>query len=262
VLAAPWHGRGLAVTPRTPRLTHPVPGEPGAAGCDVRGVNRRQAPTTSTRGDTTLITPSREARARQQRPLGAVGRRPRRAPQARGLAAWPPVLRGGRHACFTVGSHETFAPRDAQLRPQRRAWIRRRQPHKPLNGGDQPDWRGEAGPRPVTPPARGTRVRGHTVPPIRRHVPGPGRRRPYDGEAVSWGRRRAPPGVSRRGASLLKSQGGRCADGGDACHAGDVRDVDPRLPRPQRGREASTTWPLCHRDGHVAKTARERRRCA
>ena len=121
------------------------------------GVNMRPSPTPSTRGDKTSSTPSREAMARQQRPIGAVGRRHRLETQARLMEAVHPVIRGWRHAVSTVCRHETCEPMDAQRRPQRRSWIRLRHPHKTRPGGDPHYWRCEEGPRHVTPRARGKR---------------------------------------------------------------------------------------------------------
>jgi RNA-directed DNA polymerase len=230
---------------------------------DCLGFNIRQYPTTSTRGSKTSINPSREARARHQRQIGAGVRRHRMDAQGRLIAALNPVIRGGSHDCSTVCSPETFEQMDAQLRPQRRSWIRSRPPNKRLHWGDQQSWRGADGPRHFRPRARGKRWGCHPETPMQRHVQVQGRRSPSDGDALYWGRRRAHhPGVSRRVARLLKRQDGSCTSCGYAFKAGDVLEVDPRLPRNQGGREASTTWHLFHRYGHVATTARARRRCA
>jgi RNA-directed DNA polymerase len=148
---------GWAWHPRNTRLTPTRHVEAGEAGGDFWGDHMRHYPTQSTRGDTTIITPSREAMARHPRQIGAVVRRQRRVRQARLLAALQPVLRGWRHDDSPVGSHETGAPRDAQRRQQLRSWSRLRHPRKPLPWGDQQYWRGEAGPWHGKPRAPGQR---------------------------------------------------------------------------------------------------------
>jgi RNA-directed DNA polymerase len=112
ILTAPLGERGLALKPSQTRLTHTLPVEEGAAGFDFLGFTMRQDPTKSTRGYKTIIKPSREARARHQRQIGAVVRRPRRDTQARLIAALTPVIRGWSHDFSTVCRHETFEPRD------------------------------------------------------------------------------------------------------------------------------------------------------
>ena len=263
LLAEQLHGMGVELKPSKTRITHTLQVEEGEAGCDFLGFNIRQYPTKSTRGDKTIIKPSREAMARHQRQMGAVVRRHRRDAQGRLIAALNPVIRGWRHDFSTVCSHETFEQMDEQRRQQLRSWIRLRHPNKTLKWGDQKYWRCEDGPRHFRPQARGKRLGFHTETPIQRHVNVQGRRSPYDGDEVYWGRRRAHhPGVSRRVARLLKRQDGRCTYCGYSFKAGDVLEVDHLIPRKQGGRDVSTNWQLLHRYCHVEKTARERRRCA
>lgn len=254
---------GLELKPSKTRITHTLQVEEGEAGFDFLGFNIRQYPTQSKRGYKTIIKPSREAMARHQRQIGAVVRRHRMDTQARLIEALNPVIRGWSHYFSTVCSHETFEQMDEQLRQQLRSWIRLRHPNKTLKWGYQKYWRCEEGQRHFKPRARGKRLSFHTETPIQRHVKVQGRRSPYDGDEVYWGRRRAHhPGVSRRVARLLKRQDGRCAYCGYSFKAGDVLEVDHLIPRKQEGRDDSTNWQLLHRYCHVEKTARERRRCA
>jgi RNA-directed DNA polymerase len=263
ILTEHLHDMGLAVKPSKTRLTHTLRVEEGEAGFDFLGFNIRQYPTKSKRGYKTIIKPSRAAMARHQRQIGAVVRRHRMDTQARLIEALNPVIRGWSHYFSTVCSHETFEQMDEQLRQQLRSWIRLRHPNKTLKWGYQKYWRCEEGQRHFKPQACGKRLRFHTETLIQRHVKVQGRRSPYDGDAVYWGRRRAHhPGVSRRVARLLTRQAGRCAYCGYAFKAGDVLEVNHLIPRTQGGRDDSTNWQLLHRYCHVEKTARERRRCA
>jgi RNA-directed DNA polymerase len=263
ILTGHFRGLGLELKPSKTRITHTLHGEEGEAGVDFLGFNIRQYPTKSERGYKTSIKPSREAMARHQRQIGAVVRRHRMVPQARLIAALNPVIRGWSHYYSTVCSHETFEQMDEQLRQQLRSWSRLRHPSKTLKWGYQKYWRREEGQWHFKPRAHGKRLCFHTETPIQRHVKVQGRRSPYDGDAVYWGRRRAHhPGVSRRVARLLTRQDGRCAQRGYSFKAGDVLEVDHRIPRTQGGRDDSTNGQLLHRYCHVEKTARDRQRCA
>jgi len=261
VLAAHLRGMGLALKPSKTRITHTLQVEEGETGFDFLGFNMRQYPTKSKRGYKTIIKPSREAMARHQRQRGAVARRHRRDAQERFIEALNPVIRGWSHYFSTVCSHETFEQMDEQLRQQLRSWIRLRHPNKTLKWGDQKYWRCEEGQWNFRPRAHGKRLGFHTETPMQRHVKVQGRRSPYDGDEIYWGRRRAhQPGVPRRVARLLKRQDGRCAGCGYSFKAGDVLEVDHLIPRKQGRRDAFTNWQLLHRYCHVEKTARERQR--
>jgi RNA-directed DNA polymerase len=263
VRAGHLRGMGLELKPSKTRITHTLQVEEGEAGFDFLGFNIRHYPTKSKRGYKTIIKPSREAMARHQRQIGAVVHRHRMDAQGRLIEALNPVIRGWSHYFSTVCSHETFEQMDEQLRQQLRSWIRFRHPNKSLKWGYQKYWRYENGQRHFGPQARGKRLGSHTETPIQRHVKVQGRRSPYDGDELYWGRRRAHhPGVPRRVARLLKGQDGRCAYCGYSFKAGDVLEVDHRIPRKQGGRDDSTNWQLLHRYCHVEKTARERRRYA
>jgi RNA-directed DNA polymerase len=185
-------GMGLALKPSKTRITHTLQVEEGEAGFDFLGFNIRQYPTKSKRGDKTIIKPSREARARHQRQIGAVVRRHRRATPARLMEALNPVIRGWSHYFSTVCSHETFEQLDEQLRQQRRSWIRLRHPNKSLKWGDQKYWRCEDGQRNFRPRARGKRLGFHSETPIQRHVKCKAAQPSTMAMTVYWGRRRTP----------------------------------------------------------------------
>lgn len=263
LLAEQLRGMGLELKPSKTRITHTLRAEEGEAGYDFLGFNIRQYPTKTTRGYKTIIKPSREAMARHQRQIVGIVRRHRMAPQARLIEALNPVIRGWSHYFSTVCSHEAYEQLDEQLGQQLRSWSRFRHPQKSLKWGAQKYWRCTNGRRHFMPRVHGKRLRFHTETPIRRHIKVQGRRSPYDGDAVYWGRRRAHhPGVSPRVARLLRRQAGRCSQCGYVFKAGDVLEVDHLIPRTQGGRDDATNWQLLHRYCHVQKTARERRRYA
>ncbi len=263
LIAAPWRGLGWELKPSQPRITPTWHVEAGVAGVDWLGLNIRPDPTTATRGDTTRITPSRQAVAQPTRPIAAVVRRQRRARQGRLMAALNPVMRGWSTDCATVCRRETVAEVDEELRHPRRSWRRFRHPHQPRTWAYQQDWR-QAGERiHGTPRGGGARRAFHTERPIRRHVKGQARRSPYAGDDVDGSTRQGQsPGVSTRGSTVLTRQAGKCRDCGYDLKSGDGLEVDHIIPRAAGGRDADTNWQRWHRYGPVEKTARERRRCA
>ena len=182
--------------------------------------------------------------ARQQRQMGAGVRRPRLHAQARLSAAWKPVIRG-------------WAPtaQRSVVTSRSRRWTNSGANHSgrgagfairprvcngaPRRTGGAPTGSGTSGREPV---GNAGGVPRET--PMPRHGKVHGRRRPSEGEAGYGGRRRAHhPGVSTRVARLLKRPDGRGTACGAAFNAGDVLEVDHRMPRTQGGREAATNWP-------------------
>jgi len=254
---------GWELKPSPTRTTHTLPAEAGGAGFDLLGFNIRQSPTQAKRGYTPIITPSRRAVAQHKRQIAEMIRRHRMDRQERLIEALNPVMRGWSNYFSTVCRRETFEDVDEARRHQLRLWSRCRHPNKSRQGAYQKSWRQTGGRRHFTPPGGGTRLAFHAERPIRRHVKGQARRSPSDGDEVYWSTRRGHyPGVSTRVSTLLKRQAGQCRHCGYYFKMGDVLAVDHIIPRAAGGRDAYTTWHLLPRYCHVAKPARERRRCA
>jgi RNA-directed DNA polymerase len=263
LIAEQLRGMGLELKPSKTRITHTLHVEAGGAGFDFLGFNIRQYPTKAKRGYKTIITPSRQAVAQHKRQIAEVVRRHRIDRQERLITALNPVIRGGSNYFSTVCSRETFEEVDEELRHQLRSWSRFRHPNKPRTWAYQQYWRQTGKRIHFTPRGGGTRLAFHTERPIRRHVKVQARRSPYDGDEVYWSTRQGYyPGVSKRVATLLKRQAGKCRYCGYYFKIGDVLEVDHIIPRAAGGRDAYTNWQLLHRYCHVEKTARERRRCA
>jgi RNA-directed DNA polymerase len=263
LIAEQLRGMGLELKPSKTRITHTLHVEAGGAGFDFLGFNIRQYPTKAKRGYKTIITPSRQAVAQHKRQIAEVVRRHRIDRQERLIAAPNPVIRGWSNYFSTVCSRETFEEVDEELRHQLRSWSRFRHPNKPRTWAYQQYWRQTGNRIHSKPRGGGTRLAFHTERPIRRHVKVQARRSPYDGDEVYWSTRQGYyPGVSKRVATLLKRQAGKCRYCGYYFKIGDVLEVDHIIPRAAGGGDAYTNWQLLHRYCHVEKTARERRRCA
>jgi RNA-directed DNA polymerase len=263
LIAEHLRGMGLELKPSKTRITRTWQVEAGGAGFDFLGFNIRQYPTKAKRGDKTSIKPSRTAMEHHKRQIVEVVRRHRADRQERLIEALNPVIRGWCHYFSTVCSKETFEEMDERVRQQLRSWSRFRHPHTPRNWGYQKDWRQEGERVYCAPRSGGKRFARHTERPIRRHVKVQARRSPYDGDEVYWSTRRGHyPGVSKRVATLLKRQAGKCRHCGGSLKADDVLEVEHIIPRAEGGRDAYANWQLWHRYCYLEKTARERRRCA
>jgi RNA-directed DNA polymerase len=123
---------------------------------------------------------------RQHRQVREVTTRCRMQRQSRRIEALNPVIRGWSHYSSTVCRKETFGKLDDRLRQRLRAWLRFRHPHKRRKWGYARYWRREDGTRPCRPQVGGHRLDFHAETPIRRHVKGPGRGTPDDGDEVDW----------------------------------------------------------------------------
>jgi RNA-directed DNA polymerase len=245
LIAEYLRGMGLELKPSKTRITHTLHVEAGVAGFDFLGFNIRQYPTKVKRGYKTIIKPSRTAIEHHKRQIVEVVRRHRADRQERLIEALNPIIRGWSNYFSTVCSTETFEEMDARVRQQLRAWSRFRHPHKPRNWGDRKYWRQKGERVYFAPRSGGNRLACHTERPIRRHVKVQGRRSPYDGDEVYWSTRRGHyPGVSKRVATLLKRQAGKCRHCGGSFKADDMLEVDHIILRAAGGRDAYANWQL------------------
>ena len=244
LLAAQRRGMGVAWNPRQTRITPTLQGEDGVAGFDWLGLQMRQYPAQSKRGDKPIIKPSRRALAQHQRPIVESVRRQRMEGQARVMAVLTPMSRGWSHDFSTVCRKATFAQRADALRQQWRAWIRVRQPNQHRQWGQPRYWRREDGRRHCSPRGSGRRFAFPVERPIRRHVKVQARHSPDDGDAVSGSTRRGhEPGVSTRVATWRKRHAGKCRHCGGYSKADDGLAVAHIIPRAVGGREAYTHGP-------------------
>jgi RNA-directed DNA polymerase len=144
-----------------------------------------------------------------------------------------------------------------------RAWIKRRHPNRSRTTAARRYWKRAGGKWQFSPPNSSLRRHFHRETRIKRHVQGQSHRSPYDGEWVYWSKRRGRhPEASTRVATLRKRQHGQCPRCGLHDRAGDVREVDHRIPTADGGTDGYDNWQLLHGYGHDEKTAEDRRRCA
>ena len=98
----------------------------------------------------------------------------------------------------------------------------------------------------------------HSATPIVRHVKVKGDVSPYDGNLVYWSTRMGKhPEATKRVATLLKSQKGKCAHCGLFFKDGDIWEVDHIIPKSKGGRDDYKNLQLLHRHCHDTKTAND-----
>jgi RNA-directed DNA polymerase len=89
-----------------------------------------------------------------------------------------------------------------------------------------------------------------------RHVQVQQDRSPFDGAWIYWSSRLGRhPEVSRRVATLLKWQKGRCARCGLYFKDEDLPEIDHIIPTSLGGKDGYINWQLLHAHCHDAKTA-------
>jgi RNA-directed DNA polymerase len=78
---------------------------------------------------------------------------------------------------------------------------------------------------------------------------------PFDGNLIYWSTRMGThPEMSKRTASLLKKQKGKCNHCGLFFKDGDLFEIDHVIPKSKGGRDKYENWQLLHRHCHDVKT--------
>jgi 5-methylcytosine-specific restriction endonuclease McrA len=96
---------------------------------------------------------------------------------------------------------------------------------------------------------------------IERHIKIKGIKSPYDGDWRYWSKRRGEyPGISKRVATLMKRQKGKCTRCGLYVKDEDVVEVDHTVPKAEGGKDHYKNLQLLHRHCHHQKTAEDRQR--
>ena len=215
-----WLARvGLRLKPSKTRITHTLASYQGMVGFDFLGFEVRQYRVGRHRsgqdgqgrrlGFKTLIKPSRAAQKRHLEHTGDLIRRYRGQRQDALTRRLKPVITGWSRYYSHVVSSRVFDRMDYRLHHQLYRWAKRRHPAKSYGWCKARYWRKSEG--------RMVFGKHHVLPKhvdtaIRRHAKVSGRRSPYDGDWVYWGKRlRRYAGISPLKVKLLGMQQGRCA---------------------------------------------------
>jgi len=261
---------GLELKPSKTRLCHtrdPLEGTP--PGFDFLGFTIRQFPvgarhsgktggrTPRLLGFVTLIRPSKAAVQRHLRELGAIVDRHRASHQATLIHELNPRIRGWSRYYAAVSSAATFGTVDHRFLAKLLRWACRRHPRHSRRWVVRKYWRPKWTFAPAVLP--GAALAAHAATPIRRHIKVQGGRSPYDGDWVYWSLRHSrSPETSRRKATLLRRQGGRCQYCGLRLMMEDLVEVDHLVPRAQGGTHHWSNQQLLHGHCHDQKTAHDR----
>jgi len=262
---------GLELKPSKTRLCHTLENygdtEPGF---NFLGFNVRQYPVgkyqsgKSGHGESlgfkTLITPSKEKMKVHYDRVASIIESHKSAPQVALIGHLNPVIRGWANYYSAGVSKEAYSEQDNLMYLKLRAWAKRRHPCKSgawvankywhTIGGD--NWAfATQGENPM-------KLARHDATPIVRHVKVKGDASPYDGNLVYWSTRMGKhPEATKRVATLLKSQKGKCAHCGLFFKDGDIWEVDHIVPKSDGGRDDYKNLQLLHRHCHDTKTAND-----
>ena len=214
-LVTEWlQGLGLELHPQKTRIVHTLTPEGGKVGFDFLGFEVRQYPVSqyqAKQGFKTLIKPSRAAIKRHYVQLCAIIRKNQAAPQDHLIRQLNPVIVGWSKYYSAVISKASFQRLDHLLYLRLARWARLRHPHKGRRWIAQKYWHIEEGRGWRFGTKTGPLLTQHSTTPIIRHSKVKGTASPFNGDWRYWATRRGYyPGISRRVATLLQLQHGRC----------------------------------------------------
>jgi RNA-directed DNA polymerase len=214
-LVTEWlQGLGLELYPQKTRIVPTLTPEGGKVGFDFLGFEVRQDRVSqdhAKQGFTTLIKPSRAAIKRHYAQLCAIIRKHQAAPQDHLLRQLNPGIVGWSKYYSAVISKASFQRLDHLLYLRLARWARCRHPHKGRRWIAQKYWHLEEGRGWRFGTKTGPLLTPHSTTPIIRHRKVKGTASPFNGDWRYWATRRGSyPGISRRVATLLQLQYGRC----------------------------------------------------
>jgi RNA-directed DNA polymerase len=214
-LVTEWlQGLGLELHPKKTRIVHTLTPEDGKVGFDFLGFEVRQYPVSqynAKQGFKTLIKPSRAAIKRHYARLCTIIRQNQAARQDQLIRQLNPVIVGWSKYYSAVISKAIFQRLDHLLYLRLARWARFRHPHKGRRWIAQKYWQIDEGQGWRFGTTNGPGLTQHSATPIIRHSKVKGTASPFDGDWRYWATRRGHyPGVSRRVATLLQIQHGRC----------------------------------------------------
>jgi RNA-directed DNA polymerase len=257
---------GLELKPSKTRLTHTLNKydneEPGF---NFLGFNIRQLKVGkyhSKQGFKTIISPGKEKqRIHYERIVSTINDH-KQAPQEALIGRLNPIIRGWSNYYSTVVSKEAYSELDNLVYSKLRAWAKRRHPNKTGNWVSKKYWHTVGNDNWVfATPNKGKKsitLINHTETPIIRHIKVKGEASPYNGDLIYWSSRMgAHPEVSKKVATLLKKQKGKCAHCGLYFKEEDLLEIDHIIPRSKGGKDEYKNLQVLHKHCHDTKTAKD-----
>ncbi len=260
---------GLELKPCKTRIAHTLNNyQQEKPGFDFLGFNIRQHKTgkytcgkseKGLLGFKTIITPSKKAQKEHYKSLAEVIDQHKGKSQTSLIKTLNPIIRGWCNYYATVKSQKVFE-RIYHLtfwkllkwgikrhRNKGRKWIVNKYFHK-IGGRN---WVFAT----KTEGSNLMRLLSHPDTKIIRYVKVKGDASPYDGNLIYWSSRRGKhPQMSKRTASILKKQKGKCKWCGLNFKNEDVIELDHIIPKSKGGKDEYKNWQLLHRHCHDEKT--------
>lgn len=262
---------GLNLKDTKTRIAHTLGGEDCQTGLNYLGFNIRQYKVNDDNSATnrageklgfkTLIKPSKDAIKRHVKDMKDTIRHLRNAPQFKLIKVLNSKIRGWTNYYNSVVSSRTFGTIDNIMFHQLQRWGKFR---SPMQGGKHVTalywWKDKTGQWVFKTPDGKWELLTHKATKIQRVVRLKGKKSPYDGDWVYWGKRLASYRATRKNVSkLLKSQKGKCNE----CHhhftMDDVIEVDHITPTHVGGKDVLSNKQLLHGHCHDTKTRRDTR---
>lgn len=267
-VVADWlAGMGLELKPSKTRITHTLETVNNNVGFDFLGFNvrlfrvgKRQHRTS---GMTHLlldfkaiIKPSKEAVKRHYGKVAEVIGNYKSAPQNVLISKLNRIIYGWCNYYSSVISKKIFRKLDHLVTKRLLRWAKRRHQHQSRRKTVQKYWSISQDRRWDFTAKDGQRLKTYADTPIRRHVKVKGTKSPYDGDWVYWTKRMGRhPETTRRVATLMKIQKGKCSICGLNFKYGDEMEVDHIIPRSQGGKDMYKNLQLLHKHCHDLKSA-------
>ena len=257
---------GLELKPAKTRLTHTLnmcgKEEPGF---DFLGFNIRQfkvGKLHSKQGFKTIITPSKEKLKIHYDRVASIIDDHKAAPQAALISRLNPVITGWSNYYSTVVSKVAYSDIDNLMYPKLKAWAEHRHPNKSRGWVSNKYWQTIGGDNWVFATKQEgknpMRLRSHAETPIIRHVKVKGDASPYDGNLIYWSSRMGKhPEATKRAATLLEKQKGKCTHCGLYFREADVMEIDHITPKILGGKDEYKNLQILHRHCHDVKTAED-----
>ena len=257
---------GLELKPAKTRLTHTLNGcEEEKPGFNFLGFFVRQwrvGKYHSKQGFKTIIIPSKEKQKVHYERVASIINDHTAAPQEALIKNLNPVITGWSNYYSAVVSKVVYSKLDNLMYLKLRSWGKRRHSKKSKKWIANKYWQAIGGSNWVFATRQGDknpmRLRSHAETPIVRHVKVKGDASPYDGSLIYWSSRMGThPEATKRVATLLKKQKGKCTHCGLYLREEDVLEIDHIIPKKLGGKDEYKNLQILHRHCHDVKTTED-----
>jgi RNA-directed DNA polymerase len=259
---------GLELKPSKTKISHTLEKYEDNIGFNFLGFHIRQYRTGMFRsarnfqgeplGFKTLIMPSDESRQKHRHDIGKVIDSHKHSKQIELIQELNPIITGWANYYSTVVSKEIFGKMDNDIYLKLRAWAKHRCPNTSAKEISSKYWHKVVKDNWMFSTNEGYKLKKHDDTEIKTHIKVQKSRSPYDGDWVYWSSRMGRhPEVSKKMATLLKKQKGKCNHCGLNFKYGDLIEIDHINPKSKGGKNHYDNLQALHRHCHDIKTAND-----